>query len=427
MISTVSDLLHQLQEKEKKALHSFGAVGHQGMIGDMFEGQTRKLLDYALFDGLDLRVVEGKVKFDEASYSRQIDAMIVRGDAERMPNTEHFLYPPSQVIAVIEVKKTLYGTALDDAYQNLRSVHSESFLKGVSASSLRYAYRKVAQSELPKDLDMSKLSWERGMQAKALMWDVALPIRIVFGYDGFRNEATLRAGLIAYLEKVVESGTSSGYAPANFPSLIICGNSSLVKLNGMPFSAQSEDPHEWPLIASYGRSPLTLLLEVIWTRLSMARLIGTSVFGEDLNIEQLNPLLFAGPIRIGEKGGWNYTWTTFTKAQLSSASSTRAWEPTRLTDNEAVLVQHLCTHIEIDTRTSQLWSEWSTHYDGDIDEFLERLRYDGLAARNEHGVITLLTEQCTIAALPDGSFVAGDNNNGRLKRWILARIGEPLR
>lgn len=79
------------------------------MIGDMYEGLTRDLLSRSLFADLDLRVVTGKVRIDANTYSSQIDAMVVIGDGEQMPFSQHYLYPPEQVVAAIEVKKTLYG------------------------------------------------------------------------------------------------------------------------------------------------------------------------------------------------------------------------------------------------------------------------------------------------------------------------------
>lgn len=43
MTTTISDLLGALRAKESTALRAFGDVGHQGMIGDIYEAMTRNL------------------------------------------------------------------------------------------------------------------------------------------------------------------------------------------------------------------------------------------------------------------------------------------------------------------------------------------------------------------------------------------------
>src|SRR5688572_22152472 len=267
MVNTVAELLDRVRDKALEAVARHGDVGHNGMIGDMYEGLTREILGRAIFAGIDLRVVTGKVRLSPDAYSRQIDAMIVVGEGQQLPFTDHYIYPPEQVIAVVEVKKTLYGPDLDDAYQNLRSVDTDDFMNSVPASKLRFAFRRLAQSELPDDGDLSRLPPTLEMLAATLKWDVCLPIRVVIGYDGYTSELTLRDGFIKYLEKVAATGPTKGYGPANFPNLIVCGRNSLLKLNGMPYSAPSESGDQWAMYASGSHGPFRLLLEILWTRL----------------------------------------------------------------------------------------------------------------------------------------------------------------
>ena len=419
MLQTVADLLHELQERERAALLAHGDVGHQGMIGDMYEGLTRELLSRALFGGMDLRVVTGKVRMDDGTYSSQIDAMIVRGEGEQMPFSGHYLYPPDQVVAAVEVKKTLYGEALDEAYANLRSLYHRSYLQRIPARQLFFVYRKVAQSELPVDGDLTRLSWKKEMMAHVLMWDVAMPVRIVFGYDGYKSEETLRKGLVNYLERVFQGGLGGEFGPAGFPSLVICGSNSLVKLNGMPFSAQAHDASEWPLYASYDRRPAHLMLEVIWTRLLSMGLIDMDVFGDDMEVEQLRPLLYAKPVERGGRRGWHYRYELFDRKEAISLAAISSWEPLKLSDKEAVLVTHLCRVMSIDTRTSEFWSAWVADMQGDVDDTLRRLRFAGIAAVDSEGVLRLLTELCQVVIVPNVGWVAGENSTGRLTRWVV--------
>src|SRR5687768_8499907 len=101
---------------------SFEDMGHQGMIGAMYEGLARKVTAESIFRGLDLRVVEGKIKNGVGTYSRQIDCMIVVGDGEKIPNVEQYIYPPDRVVAVLEIKKTLNKAELADAMNLLENV-----------------------------------------------------------------------------------------------------------------------------------------------------------------------------------------------------------------------------------------------------------------------------------------------------------------
>lgn len=421
MIHTVAELLQALQEREKVALSRFHGVGHQGMIGDMYEGLTRELLSRAVFDGLDLRVVTGKVRMPDGSFSKQIDAMDVRGEGESMPHTDHHIYPPEQIIAAVEVKKTLYGAELDDAYQNLRSLDISAFANSIPTTLWRFVYRKVAFEELPDDLDLGKLPWEKEQLALALMWDVAMPVRVVFGYDGFASEHRLREGFVSYLERVLRAGRAAGYAPMRFPSLVVCGQRSLVKLNGMPFSASVEGTDEWLVYSSYATRPVGLLLEVLWTRLHNLGLVGSEVFGDDLAIEHLNPLLFAKALQDDRGCGWHYRYEDLSASQLSASRPVVPWEPLRLTDHEAVLMLHLLRHLRIDTQSDAFWREWAAEAGDAVSASLQRLRASGIAAMDEQRVVTLLTEHCQLVVDPEIGYVIAENSTGRLTRWIQAR------
>jgi hypothetical protein len=429
MIQTVADLLDELRAKEQDALARYGEVGHQGMIGDMYEGLTRSLLEKGLFTGLDLRVVTGKVRLDDGIYSRQIDAMVVLGEGERMPYSEHLLYAPDQVIAVIEVKKTLYSDALDESYQNLLSLRHQNFLRGARASRLKFAYRRIADGELPDDMDLSRLPWEKEMIAHALMWDVALPVRVVFGYGGYKSEKTLRDGFVDYLNRVLAeysaAGGAAGYGPASLPSLIISGHSSLVKLNAMPYSVRHNGGDgSWLVYGSYRERPGLLLLELLWTRLASLRIVPVDVFGDDMDLEAINPLLYAKPHRTSERGGWLYELVDLSNDELREPQPVAAWAPTPLTDAEAVLMMYLCQHGSLDTSTDEFWRDYSQAHAADLDSSLSRLRLAGIAAVDHQGILRLLTEQCAVVCHPQLGYLAGENSTGRLTRWVARDIQE---
>jgi hypothetical protein len=418
MIESVAQLLEELRIKELEALQRFGDVGHQGMIGSMYEGLTREILQGALFNQLDLRVVTGKVRLAEGVYSRQMDAMVVVGDGEQMPHTEYWIYPPERVLAVIEVKKTLYASALDDAYQNLASVRADTYMQRIPRDAFYSAFRMVAQMDIPSDGLLARLPIQQEMIAHALMWDAALPVRIVIGYDGYRSEYTLREGFIDYLERAAEQGPRAGYGPANFPSVILCGRNALVKLNALPYAAQTTEPEHWLVYGSIADQASIVLLEVLWTRLLGLGLVTYDVFGDDLTSETLHPLLQGRVEQHGEVGGWRYRAIHMSASELAATPARDTWAPVRLSNAEAVLITQLCAEGELDTATSPFWRSFAEDLGEGLDGALEHLRFNGLAALGPDGVIRLLTHGCQVACLPDFGWVAAENESGRFTRWM---------
>lgn len=73
----------------------------------------------------------------------------------------------------------------------------------------------------------------------------------------------------------------------SMPSLIICGNNSIVKTNGMPYAIKLEVDGEFTWMASYRRNPIVLLLELLWTRLTYQYGLSTGIFGDELFDEGL--------------------------------------------------------------------------------------------------------------------------------------------
>lgn len=418
MIENVAQLLDELRTKELEALQRFGEVGHQGMIGSMYEGLTREMLQRSLFKGLELRVVTGKVRLADGVYSRQMDAMVVTGDGEQMPHTEYWIYPPERVLAVIEIKKTLYASALDAAYQNLASIRADTYLQRIPRETFHSAFRMVAQTDVPSDGLLARLPLQQEMIAYALMWDAALPVRIVLGYDGYGSEFTLREGFIDYLERAAEQGPRAGYGPANFPSVILCGSNALVKLNAMPYAAQTTDPEHWLVYGSIANQPSVVLLEVLWTRLLGLGLVKYDVFGDDLTSETVHPLLQGSVELQGAVGGWRYRAIHMSATELAATPDRHVWEPVRLSNSEAVLITQLCAEGDLDTTTSLVWRSFAADMGEGLDAAMSHLRFNGLAAVGPDGVLRLLTHGCQVACIPDLGWVAAENESGRFTRWV---------
>jgi hypothetical protein len=162
MIRNVADLLEAFRQKSAALMPTYSEVGHTGMFGDMYEGLTRELLERGLFDGCDLRVVSGKVINSKGILSRQVDCMIVKGEGQQLPFTTHYVYPLPQVVAICEVKKTLYSSALSDAidwFTHFRQNVAEGGKLCVGL--LEDAWRGIFGESLPSEEEMKLLPVSR--------------------------------------------------------------------------------------------------------------------------------------------------------------------------------------------------------------------------------------------------------------------------
>jgi hypothetical protein len=300
MITTIADLLNEFRHREMEMLDRQD-ITHGPTIGSMYEGLTREVLNMALPQQDHLRVVSGFIVNDTGKKSNQIDCMLVKGEGEQIPYTDNFKYNIRDVIAVVEVKKNLYSNDLSEAYNNLLSVKDISVIDSVNAKLVDDAYKSIVRSLPPENEAETKSLplWKQHIFA-ALAVDGMSPARIVIGYHGFANEFNFRERFVKYLWSNVGK---KGFSPASLPSLIICNNYSLVKVNGMPYAAAMTE-NMWPLYASYSNNPMILLLEIIWTRLTYGKQVGGSVFGEDISFEVLKPLILAQYVSTETRSGW---------------------------------------------------------------------------------------------------------------------------
>src|SRR5687767_11023058 len=134
MIKTLGEMLEQLRQAEAKRLDAVD-IKHAPTIGAMYEGLTHDILDRAIPPGLDLRVVSGFAVDGKGGTTGQLDCMLVRGEGTPVPFVSGmYQWHIQDVLAVLEVKKELFGSELGDAYDQLKSVTaiSSSWLKSAS-------------------------------------------------------------------------------------------------------------------------------------------------------------------------------------------------------------------------------------------------------------------------------------------------------
>lgn len=413
MISNADELLQQFLAKEVEQLEK-AKIHHPTLIGDMYEGLTKTILDLTIPEQLDLRVVSGLID-DGEKQSKQIDCMLVEGEGKPIPHTSDFVYHIHDVIAVIEVKKNLYSSQLSDGYANLQSVAAIAAPKQLSDGAFRLfedAFQSITHTPLPPYNNLGTLPFHVQMIYHTLLMDVNGPLRIIFAYNGFANEGRLRSSFLDFIDARQHN---LGYSPGVFPDLIVCKRATLVKLNGMPYAGSLINDF-WPFYCSYSGNPLTLLLELIWTRLSYNFELGSALFGEDMQVEVLKPFLLTRCVKTNATLGWEMIEIPLTSQQLAASPTIRKWQPTYVTMSQFTFLNNLFDKGSINT-TGHDFIEFVASIGSNATDFIKGLIATNLVLFD--GVLVMpATKQAQTAILPDGSFVVGENNTGQFSRWI---------
>ena len=424
-IHSVGELLAELMDHVRASIADFEFVQHGPMIGDMYEGSLREVLSTALPESLDLQFVRGKIVNSKGNVSRQIDCMLVEGEGKRLPGTDHFVYDVERVLAVIEVKKTLGLRDIDDAHDLLVDVSQRIHeSEEAPASIARDAWRGITLTEIPA-YDVRELTdLPEQLLLNSLMLDAALPLRIVFGYFGYKTEKGLRDGFVRSIERASTKAGLSSYnrwTPVSLPNLVIAGDRSLIKLNGMPYSGCLEEGWWW-FYGSRNSGAMLVLLELLWTRLSYSHNLAPWVFGDDLHLESVSKLLRGRPFGDAAAHGWAYYYLELSERQLKANDEVLEWEPAFLTLEEFVVVSKMLDegHVdpaEPDIRNYLERNGWTT------ERLAESLREKRLAY-TKGSEIRPLTDQCRGGLLPGGRFFAGEDRGGRLTAWLAKYVRE---
>jgi len=177
------------------------------------------------------------------------------------------------VVAVLEVKKRLFSRELADAQEQLRDVldiYGDYIVRDAPESfniepSL-FAFGKITGVVPPTHDEASSLPFHLEMLYRTLIVEQTSPLRIILGYGGYASEFSFRQAFVRFLKKGL---SRSGFGAGSLPHLVICGKHCLVKTNGHPYSAPLHNDR-WLIVASSNENPLIFLLELIWTRLSLA-------------------------------------------------------------------------------------------------------------------------------------------------------------
>ncbi|MEJ7928108.1 DUF6602 domain-containing protein [Sphingobium sp. AN641] len=122
MIRTLGEMLETLRRAEARRLDEVD-IKHAPTIGEMYESLTQDVLDRAIPPGLDLKVVSGFASDGNGGTTGQLDCVLVRDEGIPVPYAAgKFQWHVKDVLAAFDVKKTVFGDNLGEAYQQLKSV-----------------------------------------------------------------------------------------------------------------------------------------------------------------------------------------------------------------------------------------------------------------------------------------------------------------
>ncbi|HHQ4786466.1 hypothetical protein OR620_06945 [Aeromonas hydrophila] len=419
MIKKIADILRGFMNEEASKLAKYN-LKHAPTIGTMYEGLSAEILNKAIPPELNLQVVDGFITDGKDYLSGQIDCMLVRGAGENVPYTDSFKWHVKDVLAVFEVKKNLYSKELIDSFYKLRQAtesYSEYLFNGTEERNktidLEPSYRKFSQLTgiaAPKYHDREQLSLENQLIYTTIFMEQLTPLKIVIGYDGFSSEYGLREGLVKFIE---EKGVGHGYGVPAFPNLIICGEHSLIKATGHPYIAPMRDGY-WDFMLSSKYNPILLMLELIWTKLSLEFDIKFH-WGDGLEEEVLNEFLRAKAVFNGAQGGWMLKYDEISKETLDARKSTIEWQPVEVSLPAFTIFQRLC--YEDVSISAPNFIEFAIKECSSVTNLVDELLSTNCVALDGNN-ITLITERLGTIITPDGKYMVAEDNSGQLTAWV---------
>lgn len=425
MIKNISQLILELKNKGIDLIKEQEYIKHPGMIGNMYEGLTTEILENTIFEGFNLKVVNGKIKNNSGGISAQIDCMIVVGDGDKLPYTESYIYHYSQVIAVIEVKKNLDKNQIISSYANLKSVIDVSRNADIDGELFmtllhKSAWELLTNIEYPSREAIKYYPENLFYFYHTLFMEAFLPVRIVFGFFGYKNEYSFREGFISMLNQKIENGEQRGMGVGSFPNLIINGDYSLIKNNGMPYGVPfDKSEFYWHSYLSSNKNPIYHLIELIWTKLSFKFEIPfTTIFEDDINIKHYNHAFLSCKYDKDDKNkGWSFWYHKLTLDQLTNEFPEQKWEPAEINNLEFIVINLLCAKETLNFDDTDL-IEILTEHKSSLKSLIEGLEQKRLIFSSQNKLKLSTRELVTI--IKNGKMYAGENCDGQMSDFAFS-------
>lgn len=391
---------------------------HMPTLGSAYEAIAKEGIDqqFVLPPNLDLRVVSGFIE----GLPNQIDGMLVQGEGQRYGLTDQYIYPARQVLCALEVKKTLNRSTLVDGITHLADIlrHCRNdFVARYEAdenfdfSQARESYEKLTGRVGPRSTHaLDSLPDPDRLLYGVLARQTYAPVAVLLGFDGYTTEHGLRSAMVDIVES--NMGNNTIVSPELLPSLITAGTLSLVKCTGQPYLASG--PKEgWVLQASARRNVARILLEFLWTKISVFCGIRMP-FGPDLDFENLKELLVArGASKDGNIGfeirAYEHSEKTLQRPEVTD------WEPTKLSAAAVTVAEFLALHAGTLKLAPSLADFIQKEHGVVLDDAVAELVSTHTYCRS-NTVLRTIGSGASIAVLEDGTGYA-DLHMGRLRTW----------
>ena len=430
MIKTIAELLKEFVTGEKLALNRYN-IKHRPTIGSMYEGLTQELVNRSIFEGLNLNVTTQS--FIDGC-DTEFDVILSEEEGSPIPYTNSFKFKPSQVIAVIQVKKTLTCQELKNSYENLIKVTQvfQENINSMDASMVNDSFKKICHKEISA-YNKGLLNKQEEYIYHTLVMDSFFPIRIVLGYNGYKTKTGLRDSFVDFLESNMstENKLIKGFSPISFPNLIISDNYSLIKLTGCPYCSPFGNVKYgwWEIMTSSHYNPMYIFLEVLWTKLSYRfHNLPSVIFGYDLETEPLISFLRT-KIHINNNNepiGWDYEYSEIKEEELSQLNEAPQWHPIAVDSAQVQVLLELSQHDIDILNASELKKSALENGYSSLNELIKTLENESLVTL-ENSTLKLLANQLEMVISPDGKTYAANNYDDKFTQWILTKTSNNMK
>lgn len=430
-VLSLADILEDIVKVENEKYEGFD-YNHNPTLGAMYEALTEHIVGRMLPPSLGLNMVGGFIYDDKEFKSGEIDRMLVRGDGRQLGFTGKYEYHIKDVLVVFEVKKTLKKDDMIDAYHQLKGI-SQSFtdyfhehLENDENLSITYAARSYSQitgRPAPNRYsDIDSMSKEDAMIFYTLVQDTYAPIKIIHGYGGYKTESGLRDAFLNFLSEQVGK---SGFGAPSIPNLITSENYSLAKTTGMPFKVPRFEDGFWPVVCSSRDNVLYLIIEVIWTKISIFFNVEMP-WGEEFESDIMINLLmgkFAEDTKTG-KSGWQYSSIELKERTIKDIGRIVPWEPVVVSDvvNSVVIQVGLHGHIN---NKSGYFKELARDSSLSARELTRKLVGTKHFTVDNSGNIEFVWPYLVVASLGSGAYALAHERD-KLDHWCRINSYDPM-
>jgi hypothetical protein len=425
MIKNASEMLTAFIAAEREKVDSID-MPHMPTLGSAYEAIANAGIEnsFVLPPNLDLRVVSGFI----SGIPNQIDGMLVRGEGQRYGLTDQYIYPIEQVLCVLEVKKTLNKADLVDGISHLAAVQ-RLFVQNFSAryeagehfefDLARESFEKITGRAGPRSsAGISALSPTEQLIFGILARQLYAPITVLLGFDGYSTERGLREAMLDIVES--NAGPDSNASPDILPSLITAGSFTLVKCTGRPYLACGAED-EWVVLASARHNVARILLEFLWTKISMFFNVRMP-FGLDMDHENLKELLLAKGVILDGKVSLHLRSASFSEKYLQRPAVT-LWQPAKLS-SAAVYLAESASFLGGCLQLNKSLGEYiKKNHCIELGQAITELVKTNVFSINDD-LLQVVSSRALIASFDDGTGYA-DLDGERLQSWCDEQGLEP--